>query len=242
MSSLGLHIAGRRRAPARRAAEGMLFFALLVLISLGVTALGFVVYALWPRWPDAPADADAPALPITVAGVLFSVPPQAMRIAVQRHPGAQERVDLVYLWPTLEPPGPQAAPKLDERDRVFVTLAVATSLPPLERFKSIYPRYVAAAPTPGPAGLSLYAFRDGTPYQGEDLAFDAAAPEKFLARCSRSINPLTPATCLAERRIGNADITVRFPRDWLGGGATGWRDVEAGFERLIGGLRPAGGS
>lgn len=235
MSSLGLHVEGRR-APARRAAEGLLFFTVLVLISLGITALGFVAYALWPRWPDAPVAADAPSLPITVAGVPFNVPPQAMRVAMQRQPGAQERVDLVYLWPSLAPPGPEDAPRLGERDRVFVTVAAATSLPPLERLKNIYPRYVAAEPTPGPAGLSLFAFRDGTPYQGEDLAFDAAAPEKLLARCSRSINPLTPGTCLHERRIGDAEITVRFPRDWL----TGWKDVEAGLGRLIANLRSGG--
>ena len=213
---------------------------MLVLISLGVTAIGFVAYALWPRWPEAPVAADAPALPITVAGVPFTVPPQAMRVAAQRRAEAQERVDLVYLWPSLVPPGAEEAPKLGARDRVFVTIALATSLAPLDRLKHIYPRYVAAAPTPGPAGLSLYAFRDGTPYQGEDLAFDAASPEKLLARCSRSINPLTPATCLHERRIGNADITVRFPRDWLGASAPGWKDVEAGLERLIGNLRPGG--
>src|SRR6202000_3024490 len=123
---------------------------------------------------------------------------------------------------------PAIRPKLSGRDRVFVTIAVATSLPPLDRLKTIYPRYIAATPAPGPAGLSLLAFRDGTPYQGEDLAFDAATPEKFLARCSRNANPLTPGTCLYERRIGEADVTVRFPRDWL----TNWRDVENGIEKL----------
>jgi len=234
----GLHLDAHRPARDRRATEGVLMFTMLVLISLGVTALGFVAYALWPRWPESPAAADAPSLPITVAGVPFNVPPQAMRIAAQRTPGAQARVDLAYLWPSLVPPGTAEAPQLNERDRVFVTIAVATSLAPIERLKNIYPRYTASAPMPGPPGLALYAFRDGTPYQGEDLAYDAAAPERFLARCSRSINPLTPGTCLAERRIGDADITMRFPRDWL----TNWRDVEAGLEKLIAGLRPAGGS
>jgi len=238
MSALaGLHIEGRKVPRGRLAAEGVLLVTLLVVISLGVTALGFVAFALWPRWPDAPAAAGAPALPITVAGVLFNVPPQAIRVAVQRRAGAQERVDLVFAWPSLAPPDPAAAPQLGERDRVFVTIAVATSLAPLERLKTIYPRYVAAEPTPAPPGLALYAFRDGTPYQGEDLAFDAATPEKFLARCSRTSNPLTPATCLHERRIGNADVTVRFARD----GLNDWRDVEAGIDKLIGRLRPTGG-
>jgi hypothetical protein len=223
------HIEGRRPVRGRRASEGVLLLAMLVLISLGLTALGFVAYALWPRWPEPAAATDAPSLPITVAGVPFNVPPQAMRIAAQRAPGAQARIDLAYLWPSLVPPTKAAVPSLSGRERIFITIAVATSLAPLARLKGIYPRYVAPEPMPGPPGLALYAFRDGTPYQGEDPAFDTGAPEKFLARCSRSINPLTPGTCLAERRIGAADLTMRFPREWL----KDWRDVETGLEKLI---------
>src|ERR1700749_1908631 len=123
MSTLaGLHIEGER-ITGRRAAEGLLFFTLLVVISLGVTALGFTAYALWPRGPDLQVAAAAPALPITVAGALFNVPPQGIRVAVQRRAGAQERVDLVYLWPSLAPPdAATAAPRLGERGRTFVTI------------------------------------------------------------------------------------------------------------------------
>jgi hypothetical protein len=232
MSTLAEH----RHFAGRGAAESLLYFALLVVISLAVTALGFVVYAMWPSWPEADIASDAPSLPITVAGALFNVPPQAIRVAAQRHSGAQERVDLVYLWPSLAPPDPNAAaPNLAERDRLFVSIAVATSLSPVERLKGIYPRYAAAEPTQGPAGLAIFAFRDGSPYQGEDLVFDAETPEKFLARCARTANPLAPGTCMAERRIGNADVTARFPRDWL----ENWRDMEAGLEKLVGQLRPA---
>jgi len=212
---------------------------LLVLLALVVTGLGYVAYTLWPRWPETPVAAEAPALPIVVAGVLFNVPPQAVRVAMQRRPGTQDRVDLVYLWPSLAPPSPAAAtPNSDERDRVFVTIAAAVSLAPIERLKTIYPRYTATDSATAPRGLTLLAFRDGTPYQGEDLAFDADAPEKFLARCARTVNPLTPGTCLDERRIGGADVTMRFPRDWL----ENWRDVESGLDRLITQLRPPGAS
>lgn len=230
-------LAGHRHLTGRGAAEGLLSFVLLVLISLAVTALGFVGYALWPSWPDQDVSLDAPSLPITVAGALFNVPPQAIRIAAQRRSGAQERVDLVYLWPSLAPPdanGP--APNLAERDRVFVTITAATAMLPVERLKTIYPRYIAAEPTQGPAGLAIFAFRDGSPYQGEDVVFDAEMPGKFLARCARTVNPLTPGTCMAERRIGDADVTARFPREWL----ANWRDVEAGLEKLVGQIQPAG--
>jgi hypothetical protein len=229
-------LAGHRHLIGRGAAEGLLYFVLLVLISLAVTALGFVGYAMWPSWPDADVALDAPSLPVTVAGALFNVPPQAIRMAAQRRSGAQERVDLVYLWPSLAPPDPDGpAPNLAERDRLFVTIAAATAMPPVERLKTIYPRYTETAPAPGPAGLAIFAFRDGSPYQGEDVVFDAAAPDKFLARCARTVNPLTPGTCMAERRIGDADLTARFPRDWL----ENWRDVEAGLEKLVAQLRPA---
>ena len=229
-------LAGHRHLTGRSAAEGLLYFVLLVLISLAVTALGFVGYALWPSWPDADMTLDAPALPITVAGALFNVPPPAIRIPAQRRSGAQERIDLVYLWPSLAPPDPNGpGPNLAERDRVFVTIAAATAMSPIERLKTIYPRDTATEPIPGPAGLAIFAFRDGSPYQGEDVVFDAETPEKLLARCARTVNPLTPGTCLAERRIDGADLTARFPRD----GLANWRDVAAGLDKLVGQLRSA---
>ncbi len=224
-----------QRAGGRRAAAGgLMVIPLVLLFTLAFMALGYVAYALWPRWPEPPVAADAPALPVVVGDVPFNVPPQAMRIAMQRRAGRQERIDLVFLWPSLTPPDPSAtaAPQLEER--VFVTIAAAAgALPPLDRLKTIYPRYTASEPSPTDSGLAFFAFRDGTPYQGEDLVFDPNAPDKFLARCSRSANALTPATCLAESRIADAHITVRFPRDWLGQ----WREVEAGIGRLIAQLR-----
>jgi len=229
-------LVGPRHLTGREAAEGLLLFSVLALVSLGLTVLGFIAYAMWPGGSDDDVGLEAPALPITVAGALFNVPPQAIRIAAQRHSGAQERIDLVFLWPSLVPPDPGGpTPSLAARDRIFVTIAVATSLPPVERLTTIYPRYTASAPAPGPAGLTILAFRDGSPYQGEDVVFDAAAPERFLARCARSLNPLTPATCLAERRIGDTDVVARFPRDWL----ESWHDVEAGLDKLMRRLRPA---
>ena len=239
MSMLAGHRHLTRHPTGRGAAEGLLHFILLVLVSLAVTALGFIGYAMWPSWPDAEVAIDAPALPITVAGALFNVPTQAIRVAAQRHSGAQERVDLVFLWPSLAAPDPNGpAASLAARDRVFVTIAAATSLPPVERLKTIYPRYTASDPAPGPPGRAIFAFRDGSPYQGEDIVFDAAAPERFLARCARTVNALTPGTCLGERRIGDTDVVARFPRDWL----DNWSDVEEKLGQLIDRLRPAPGA
>jgi hypothetical protein len=216
------------------------------MFTLAVLAAGFIGYVLWPRWPGQPVPPDAPALPITIAGTPFNVPPAAMRIPLQRHAGAHERVDLAFLWPSLEPPdsgpsaarAPGAAPQ-QTVDRVFVTiLAAGDSLAPADRIKTIYPRYVAADAAIESNGLAVKAFRNGTPYQGEDLIYDAmhdsATPEGFLVRCSRNGAGATPGMCLYSQRIDHADIVVRFPRDWL----TDWCAIESGIERLIESLRP----
>jgi hypothetical protein len=227
------------RRPHRRGWAGILL--LFAVVALAAVAAAFIATMLWPRWPTAKAAIDAPALPITVGATLFNVPPGAIRRAVQRHAGAHERLDLAFLWPSLTPPDPAARPAPSEDppplDRVFVTIMLESSgVPPAERLKAIYPRYLADKQYAGSDGLTTIAFRDGTPYQGEDVYFDGAVPASFLVRCTRPTASDLPGMCLAERRIGSADVTVRFPRDWL----ADWRKVAEGVERLIAGMKPVG--
>ena len=223
----------------KRSASAGLLFALTTLVALIVLAAAFVALVLWPRWPGTAVAPDAPALPITVGGVLFNLPPAAIRVPMQRHPGAQERVDLAFLWPSLESPDPAAKPTPAEAappiDRLFITIQPpAIALAPAERVKSIYPRYLSETQFDGPDGLKVISFRDGTPYQGEDLFFDSSAQPGFVVRCSRPGAAGTPGMCLYERRIDGADITARFPSDWL----TGWRAVNAGIDKLLAKLKP----
>jgi hypothetical protein len=224
----------RRHSPQR------LLLPVIVAAVVALSAFGYIAYVLWPRW-SAPR-LDAPPLPISVAGVSFNVPPAAIRVAAQRRAGAQERVDLVFLWPSLQPPDPESKPSAlpatepassPTSARVFMTIAAAgDTLAPADRARTIYPRHTTAQPVPGPDGLTVLAFRDGTPYAGEDLVY-AAGPAGFLVRCTRGAPPV-PGTCLYERRIDRVDVVVRFPRDWL----DGWRIVAATLDRLIASLRP----
>ncbi|MCC6889075.1 MAG: hypothetical protein IT536_11130 [Hyphomicrobiales bacterium] len=236
------HNVHRRRAPQRRQHRRLLAMPLLAAVTAVTAATGFVLHVLWPGWQGPPVGADAPALPVIVAGEPFNLPPAAIRVPMQRQPGAHERVDLAFLWPSLQPPQAGSLPNVPTKgtpkpqafDRVFVTIANARdSLPPFERVKTIYARYLEAEPAAGDDGLAIAIFRQGTPYQGEDLVFDAQAPERFLARCSRNGAALMPGTCLFVKRIGEADVTVRFLRDWL----HDWRSVADTIERLIAGLR-----
>jgi hypothetical protein len=230
-----------RRTVKRRRGTGRspLLAPVMVFAAAVAFAAVYVAYVLWPRWPETPVVVDAPSLPIVVSGTAFNVEPAAIRMRVQRRPGAHERVDLSYLWPRLVPPDPAlkstvGAP-VDPNERLFVTIASGeTTLPPMERVQTIYPRYLVPEPVAGPPGLTFRAFRDDTPYQGEDLVFDSSAPEHFLARCSRK-GVINSGVCMVERRVGNADVTLRFPREWL----ANWQDVASSIDTLIARLHPA---
>ena len=231
--------ARRTRKRRRGTGHGPLLAPLSVFAAVILFAALYVAYVLWPRWPDAPVALDAPSLPIVISGTVFNIEPAAIRMSVQRRPGAQERVDLSYLWPSLVPPDPAVKPTvgapIDPNERLFVTIASGeATLPLMERVQTIYPRYLVAESVAGPAGLTFRGFRGDTPYQGEDLVFESNAPEHFLARCSRK-GVTNSGVCLLERRVGNTDITLRFPREWL----TNWQDVASAVDRLIARLHPA---
>jgi hypothetical protein len=238
----------RLRRPTRSPALPLVLF--FVMLAVTVT---FVAYVLWPTWPKAVTALDGPSLPVVVAGVLFNVPPAAIRAPVQRQPGAHERIDLVLLWPSLVPPSAEgtagaeapapsdsnAAAPNNSNDRLFVTIAgLGSVLPPAERLRSVYPRYFDSRAAPANDGLAVLQFRSGTPYEGEDLVYPADEPDRFFARCTRETVRPVPATCIHERLLDGAEITIRFPRAWL----QDWRDVAAGFDRLTSQLHQQGGA
>jgi hypothetical protein len=241
---------------SRRKARGFLALPFAFFVIPLIAAACFVAYVLWPSWPSAPTALNAPALPITVAGTLFEVPPAAIRAAVQRHPGPHQRIDLAFLWPSLTSPQPDGTAEAKPLDMVnsgnlaavngrtpgdssrhlFVTIApLGSLLPPADRLRDVYPRYVEARAVRGADGLAILPFRAGTPYEGEDLIYLAGHPDRFFTLCTRD-SAVMPGTCMHERILGAADITMRFPRDWL----ENWHSVSAGFDRLLAQLHPQG--
>jgi hypothetical protein len=238
LAYLAQHPPARPRPAKRRAAPSPLTAPMLLFGAATLIAAVYVAYVLWPRWPDAPVAIDAPSLPVVIGGVAFNIEPAAIRQSVQRRPGTQERIDLSYLWPSLVPPDPALKPSggapANPNERLFVTIQTADgTLPLIERVQTIYPRYLVPEPVAGPPGLTLRGFRDNTPYQGEEMVFESAAPEHFLARCARR-GVINSGSCLLERRVGNADFTIRFPRDWL----ADWQNIATGIDTLIARLHP----
>ena len=183
--------------------------------------------------PGARRLADAPArLPVSVGGTLFNVPTAAIRMKIQRHSGPQERVDLSFIFPSLEPP---EAPKHVSADTVEEKRAADRPDLPVDRGAS---RHAGAGRARAHdlsalSRASLDAGRRRTDdarvsrrhaLRNEDLFF-ASAPS-LNARCTR--DGATPGMCLSERRIDGADLTFRFPRSWL----AQWRDVADAMDRL----------
>ena len=229
--------------------HGIFTLSFVLIVVVAAAAAAFVSYVLWPTWPSRSTALDAPAIPITVAGELFDVPPAAIREAVQRHPGQHERIDLALEWPSLEPPSAgdkpadktaldaahaTAAAAAPENERLFVSIAgLGGELPPLDRLRTIYPRFAETKASAGPAGLAILPFRAGTPYDGQDLVYFGTNPEQFFALCTRP-GQIVPGTCIHQRLLRAAEMTFRFPRDWFGD----WRAIAAGFDRLLTQLHP----
>jgi hypothetical protein len=224
---------------SRRAARG---HAIPIMAGCGVAAgaVALVAYLLWPTWGPDPSSGPA-RLPVSIGGTLFNVPTTAVRMKIQRHSGPQERVDLSFMFPSLQPPD---APRhvsadmvdaaLQPIDRIFVSIAAhRDSMAPDIRIRTIYPRYLEQTQTPGPDGLTTRAFRDGSPYGKEDLVM--AGTPNLSARCTR--DAATPGMCLSERRVDGADLTFRFPRSWL----AQWREVANAMDRLTVQLHGPGG-
>jgi hypothetical protein len=212
---------------------------LVPIMLAGVIAAGaiaLVAYLLWPTWTPDVAN-DPGRLPVSVGGSIFNVPPAAVRMKIQRHSGPQERFDLSFLFPSLEAPDGTKHTSADIMedaiqpiDRIFLSIAAHhDALAPETRVRTIYPRYLEQTAPPAQDGLTVRAFREGSPYSGEDLYLgDAPA---LSARCTRDAK--TPGMCLSERRVEGADLTFRFPRSWL----THWSDVAEAMDRLTAQLR-----
>src|SRR3974390_204165 len=107
----------------RRASGGLLAAPIVAIVLICVAALACVTYVLRPRSDFAPVAIDAPPLPVMVAGTVFRVPPRAIRVAIQRRPGTQERLALAFFWPARTPAAePSKEDLAAAAGRIFLTI------------------------------------------------------------------------------------------------------------------------
>src|SRR5258708_10373979 len=96
-----VHVSQERGRHLRRRQSGksQLLLPFVVFAAVAFTAFVYIGYVLWPRWPT--PRLDAPALPITVAGVGLHLPPAAPSRPGPRRPRPPEPGGLSFLFPPL---------------------------------------------------------------------------------------------------------------------------------------------
>src|SRR5258708_13797315 len=105
-----VHVSQERGRHLRRRQSGksQLLLPFVVFAAVAFTAFVYIGYVLWPRWPT--PRLDAPALPITVAGVAFNLPPPPLLGPGPRRPGPPQPGVLAFFLPSPQPPAPHAKP------------------------------------------------------------------------------------------------------------------------------------
>lgn len=186
-----------------------------------VCALGIACGAWWLK-PQENAVATS-ATAVRVADVDLIVPTAWLRLA---HAGGQvERLDLIVPAHALTNAGVQ------EDGPVFVTLSRPNgSVNPADRTALLYARFLTAEATPGAGGLIRREFRSGTPYFGEDLLLSPPDGRAFAARCFKAaIAAKMKAACIAEFRVNELDVQVRFAPGML----PHWEALTQFLQRLV---------
>lgn len=210
-------------------------FASVLIAGASIAA---IAYLLWPTWHKS-TNSGPDRIPVSIGDTFFNVPSFAFRRNVQKHSGPQESVELQYQYPSLSAVEERAANaetfdmSLLKIDRILLTISAHhDAMSPEERLSTIYPRYINQALVTQHDGLTAKPFRDGSPYESETLY--VGDNPTLIARCTR--NGDTPGMCISERRINGADLTFRFPLEWL----RQWRQVAQSLDHLtaqLSGLR-----
>ncbi len=145
--------------------------------------------------------------------------------------------ELVAFFPDFAPAGGfadvAAATDLDDRFArlVFIGLKPADpALDPAERTARLYQRFLDDNSWSHPGGLVARAFVDDSPFEGDELFYVAPEGRDFAARCRRP-DPArkTPNTCIAEFRLGDLDVELRFAASLL----SQWSALKEGARGLI---------
>ena len=198
-------------APAPRRIDG-----LVAGVAVGALILALAAVDLGGFWIRRNAlAADAPAL-AELAGRAVSVP--AAWLARAPEPG---RLDLAI-------PFPSAAGRAEER--LFVTATPAEG--PTPGLGPHHARFLSAVARSHPSGLLQRRYRNGTPFEGEELYLSPPDGALFAARCAPAKSEAEEGPgCLAELRLDGLDLRVRFPAARL----VAWEAILATLRRTLGG-------
>ncbi len=204
--------------------NGTLAIGALVLI-----IFGFVAGTLWLKYQIAQTDftGDTQIRQIILGNDVLNIPANFIRFEKQRNSDTLDRVDLAILWPdgsgfsqanSVEFQNIGPAPNI-----LFISLHKRKlGLDMSGRLESVYSKIFAGPKTAGPAGLYFQPLKQGTGYDGEQLAIFKDENLTWVARCQDNSAPTRP-TCMRDIFLGESlSLQYRFPRHLL----KNWLSVE----------------
>lgn len=229
----------RLGSPIRRH-TGWLFPLMIFLATSALSAIVLIYYfvpapqTFVERQPL--PTADSRIVRLVVHKTLFSIPSNYLVYDRSREGGEQEDVALFAALPDLAGYSAARAQEFTSNatDSPIVYLLIREdrlNLSEAERLKRIYLNYVADEHgTPGPFGLTQYAFRNDSGYRGEDLFVGQSAHGLATLRCVRFSQDVPSPSCLRDLPVAHGvALSYRFKRAYL----AHWSDIATRVEALM---------
>lgn len=202
---------------------GRLSIAAVILVLLTITIhLGGRI--LGPHIARGGHTDSAHAYEVIIGNDVLSVPTGMIRFSGQRRDGVAGRLDLYARWPGLT--------GYTERDRaifnlltperhlIFMSIEERTmSRDMTGRYLPIYAALIDPDGRPGPDGLTIHPFLEGSGYKGEELVLSDTGTGKpdFVARCLGDAAAESFNSCERDIQFGRGlQILYRFPHSMLG--------------------------
>ncbi|MBB5701714.1 hypothetical protein FHS76_001576 [Ochrobactrum daejeonense] len=164
------------------------------------------------------------AYEVIVGNNVLSTSANMIRFSSQRRDGVAARLDLYARWPGLTGYTERDRATFNlltpERQLIFMSIEERTmSRDMTGRYLPIYASLIAPDGRPGPDGLTIHPFLEGSGYKGEELVLSDASAGKpdFVARCLGDAAAESFNSCERDLQFGRGlQILYRFPRSMLG--------------------------
>ncbi len=217
------------------------------LIPIGVfaiTALFCVLVLMYYLFPapaslieDHPAPtARADAVPLSINGIKMTIPANYILFKNARQGGNRNEIHLITVLPEFRGYSDWDSQSFanNAADSPFIDLLIHAeplNLSEAERLKRIYMNFVTnPAGSPGPYGLTQYAFRDDSGYHNEDLFVGGSADAPIVLHCDRLSQEVRSPSCWREMPLKRSVVVnYRFKRARL----ADWREIANGVNTLV---------
>ena len=192
-----------------------MYFWIKIAVFLLVVAIGLGggVYWVKSRIADHGFTEEVETRQFIIGNDVLEIPLNLMRLASQRQQTVLKQADLVMFAGdgtgySREHAGAFLRPDRAQ-DLIFITVVERElHLEMNDRLEPIYAKLLSTFTSDGPAGLVLKPFRQGTGYDGEELAISTAPGKPWIARCQKPENAQYP-NCMRDFFIGSG-LTLRF--------------------------------